>query len=106
MTGGFHVDPDALRTHASSIDAVGEAVDTAHSAAGEENIGGLVYGVIFDPLVLVGMGAWTVHLQDLMRQSAEVARVIAGGVRSNADTYDGIEQSTVTTVTRSGSGPR
>ncbi len=52
MGNGFHVEPEQLESHAETVGQVGEAVNEAASAASTEGFGGLVYGVLFDGLVV------------------------------------------------------
>jgi hypothetical protein len=104
MGHGFHVEPEQLASHSETVGRIGESVNEIASAAATEGFGGLVYGVLFDALAQPFLNLWADHLRDLITQNAELGRAIAGGIASNADTYDGIEQHTKDHVSRSGSG--
>jgi hypothetical protein len=104
MSDGFHVSTEELRTHSESVNHVAEGVEEAASAAGTERAGGMVYGVLFDALAQPFLNMWADHMRDLITQNAELGRAIAGGIASNADTYDGIEQQTKDHVSRAGGG--
>jgi hypothetical protein len=103
MANGFHVKPEDLAAHSETVGQIGENVNEIASAAATENFGGLVYGVLFDPFVVAALGAWSERLHNLIIQDANVAATIAGALKSNADTYAGIEQANMTTVQGSGS---
>lgn len=103
MGNGFHVEPEQLESHAETVGQVGEAVNEAASAASTEGFGGLVYGVLFDGLVVPALSMWADHLHSLILQDANVAAAVAGALKSNADTYAGIEEANMKTVQSSGS---
>jgi hypothetical protein len=103
MGTGFHVTPEDLESHSEAVSQVGESVNEIASAAATEGFGGLVYGVLFDPLVVAALGAWADRMHTLIIQDANVAAAIAGALKSNADTYAGIEQANMSTVQSSGS---
>lgn len=102
MTGGFHVEPEQLASHSETVNGVAEGVTEIAAAAGTEGFGGLVYGVLFDPIALTALNAWAERIRGLITQDAEVGRAIAAGIKSNADTYAGIEQANMSTVQQSG----
>src|SRR5256885_13018214 len=53
--GGFNIDIEELNTQAESITGIVEGIRQARSASDEEGVGGLVYGVLFDPTMLPGV---------------------------------------------------
>ena len=104
--GGFRVSTDELRAHANAVENVAADVDDAASAAAAERAGGLVYGVLFDAIAQPFLNLWADHLHDVVAGNATLGHAVAGGIRANADTYDGIEHATTRRVTRSGDGVR
>lgn len=102
MSGGFHVEPEQLESHSRSVDQIADSVGEAGSAGASELFGGLVYGVLWDALAVPPLALWANHINDLMAQNADLGHHIAAALKSNADTYAGVEQSNLTTVQQSG----
>ena len=103
MGTGFHVKPEDLESHSETVSHIGETVNEIASAAATESFGGLVYGVLFDAYIVPALAMWAERLHGLILQDANVAVSIAGALKSNADTYAGIEQANMSTVKSSGS---
>jgi excreted virulence factor EspC (type VII ESX diderm) len=101
-SGGFHVSTEELKAHAESVGRVAESVDEAATAAGTERAGGLVYGVLFDATALPFLNMWADHIQSLIHTAGETGQAIAKGVKTNADTYDGVEKANSSHITKSG----
>jgi hypothetical protein len=102
MSGGFHVDPDVLQSHALSVNNVADTVGEAGTAAAQEFFGGMVYGVLFDALAVPPLALWANHINSTIASVATVGHSIAGALQSNAETYAGVENSTKTYVAKSG----
>jgi hypothetical protein len=103
MGNGFHVEPEQLASHSESVSRIGESVNEIASAAATEGFGGMVYGVLFDSFIVPALSMWAERLHTLIIEDANVAVAIAGALKSNADTYAGIEQANMSTVQSSGS---
>ena len=87
MTGGFEVAPGELVEHSRSLAAIADGVADCREASDEEGVGGLVYGVLFDPTALPILSGVKSHLADLITNAAEVGHGIAGALSANATTY-------------------
>ena len=57
MTAGFNVDTDELTTQAGAITGIVDGIRQARSASDEEGVGGLVYGILFDPTMLPALSS-------------------------------------------------
>lgn len=91
MSGGFSVHPAELTGHAAEVSSVGHQVSECSTAANQEGVGGLVYGVLFDPTALPVLHEGKQHHAASITAAASLAQAIAAGLRSNAQTYTKID---------------
>jgi excreted virulence factor EspC (type VII ESX diderm) len=91
MPNGFDVLPDELRGHASRLDALGERLGTALSAANQVNLGNQAYGVICQFFVPIVHSVSDPGVEAL-RQASTAMGTSAKGVRDTAVAYDRTEE--------------
>ena len=91
MSGGFHVDTEAMRKHASNVQGVRQQAGTAVDAARQVSFGANMYGQIGQMLVFPLM----LPLQEAGVASTEAVSDMLGdtaeGITGLADSYDVVE---------------
>lgn len=92
---GFNVDTEELSRQAEAITEVAEGIREARSASDEEGVGGLVYGIIFDPTILPILTQAKDTFATAITNSADIGDAIAKGLKSNVDTYKAVEDELV-----------
>jgi hypothetical protein len=91
VSGGFLVSPEALEGKAGEITEVGASIRECVAAGEEIGVGGLVYGVLFDPTMLPALSMSKDSLTDLIGDLAGAADQISANLTKNAKTYAGVE---------------
>ena|SRR5256885_7246663 len=89
--GGFNIDIEELNTQAESITGIVEGIRQARSASDEEGVGGLVYGVLFDPTMLPGLSQAKDIYAQAITNCADIGDGIVKGLKANIKTYQGVE---------------
>jgi hypothetical protein len=92
VSGGFNVDTEELNAQAEAITGIVEGIRQARSASDEEGVGGLVYGILFDPTMLPGLSQAKDIYAEAISNSAEIGEAIVKGLKANIATYQGVEQ--------------
>ncbi|HEY3631196.1 MAG TPA: type VII secretion target [Jatrophihabitantaceae bacterium] len=90
--GGFNVDTEELNTQAEAIRGIVEGIRQARSASDEEGVGGLVYGILFDPTMLPGLSQAKDIYAEAITNCAEIGEGIVKGLQTNIKTYQGVEE--------------
>ena len=96
--GGFNVDTEELNTQSEAINGIVEGIHAARSASDEEGVGGLVYGVLFDALILPVLASAKSTYADAISSCANIGDAIAKGLQSNVKTYQSVENDIVTAL--------
>lgn len=91
MSGGFLVSPETLSEKAKEITEVGASLKECATAGEQMGVGGLVYGVFFDPGMLPVLSTAKGQLVDLISDLATTADKISTKLDANAKTYAGVE---------------
>jgi hypothetical protein len=91
MTAGFNVDTAELDTQAEAITGVVEGIRQARSASDEEGVGGLVYGILFDPTILPILSSAKDTYAQAITNCADIGDAIVNGLKSNIATYKAVE---------------
>ncbi|MBM7773876.1 hypothetical protein JOD54_004080 [Actinokineospora baliensis] len=103
MGEGFAVNPEQIRAHAANVEAVLARFDAVKAAsthiAQDDQAYGLLCGWISG--LLEGKHA---RQDELIAKVAENLRLVAAGLRANADDYDGTEGSNATMLGGVGGG--
>lgn len=92
MTSGFAARPEQLDAKADAIGEVASGVRECVSAADEMGVGGLVYGVLFDPTLLPILSEAKDALKSMIGSVGDAADQIAQNLHRNAATYSSVEQ--------------
>jgi hypothetical protein len=92
MSGGFRVSPDVLSQKAQAVDSISSGVQECVAASDEVGVGGLVYGVLFDPTMLPALSQAKDDLAETIGTIAKATGQVAAGLRKNAETYTSVEQ--------------
>ncbi|MGC4746126.1 type VII secretion target [Micromonospora sp. DT201] len=95
MTGGFEVDPQTLRIHASAVDDTADTVDECRRAAASVALGRDAYGRLCQlmPNLLHSLQDATV---DSFGETARALQEAADGLRSVSDRYERGDQDVAT----------
>ncbi|KQZ67158.1 type VII secretion target [Nocardioides sp. Root151] len=91
MSGGFYVDHTALAAKSKQVEAVAGPVRDCKDASETVGVGGLIYGVIFDPTALPILNSAQNNYTELIGTAADVGDSIAQGLQSNANSYQAAE---------------
>lgn len=91
MTGGFDVSSHALTAKSGEIAAVSASVRECVQASDEMGVGGLVYGILFDPTMLPVLSQAKNVLAELIGDVADAAEQISTTLKRNAETYESVE---------------
>jgi hypothetical protein len=92
MTAGFTVAASQLSEASTGVGEVGSSIKECVTAANTEGVGGLVYGVLFDPTMLPILSDAKDSLADMIGSVADAANAIAKGLKNNSATYDSVEK--------------
>ncbi|HEY6595299.1 MAG TPA: type VII secretion target [Asanoa sp.] len=95
------VRPSALVAHATHVDAVGSAVDSAGQAGAATRPGAEAYGRLCT-IVPMLLGQLQSHVVGGIAAAGDSLRDTAGRLRTAADGYGGSDQRSASTVSRAG----
>jgi methyl-accepting chemotaxis protein len=91
VTGGFGVSAEELSDKSKEIGEVSSSIRECVAASDEMGVGGLVYGVLFDPTMLPVLSEAKDSLADMIGDLADAADQISTNLKKNADTYSSVE---------------
>jgi hypothetical protein len=91
MSGGFDVASDELSDKSAEIGEVSTSIRECVAASDEMGVGGLVYGVLFDPTMLPILSEAKDSLASMIGSIADAASQISANLKKNADTYASVE---------------
>lgn len=91
MSGGFDVASDELAAKAGEIGEVSASIRECVAASDEMGVGGLVYGVLFDPTMLPILSQAKDCLARLIGDLAQATAQVSSNLKANADTYASVE---------------
>lgn len=93
--GGFCVVPDELDTWSGQVKDVGSQVKTGADASGEVGVGGLIYGVLFDQMLLPGLNLCQEMFTTAATSAGELGEAMGEGLTHNAKCYREIDNHNV-----------
>lgn len=88
---GFQASAEALSSKSTQIGEVGASIRECVQASDEMGVGGLVYGVYFDPTMLPALSMSKDRLAEIIGAVADGADQISANLKKNADTYASVE---------------
>ncbi|MGI8760957.1 MAG: type VII secretion target [Jatrophihabitantaceae bacterium] len=92
MSGGFTASPEQLSEKSTAVAQVASSIRECVAASNTIGVGGLVYGVLFDPTMLPILSQAKDSLASTIGNVADAADGVSHGLTSNANSYRSVDQ--------------